>query len=178
MSNSSQRFLATIAVMLGSMLCIERPVHAAEPSTTESQYSAELAAFKKAIREQYDIKEKAFAEHDAETIVTKFYASDAMTVGGDEGIVVGRDAQRKMYQAFVQGYRVKVDSVTTFVNGASGWDWTDFHLIPNDPAESPQTFVVLFLWTKVDGRWVSKGDFFTPGSLRAGKLTTGPASAQ
>jgi hypothetical protein len=126
----------------------------------------------------YDMKEKAFAEHDAETIVTKFYTSDAMTVGGDEGIVVGRDAQRKMYQAFVQGYVVKVNSVNTFVNGASGWDWTDFELIPLDPTEKAQTFVVLFLWTKVDGRWMCKGDFFAPGSLRIGQLTPVAPAAQ
>ena len=45
----------------------------------------ELAAFKAAIREKYDLKEKAFAAHDPEPILTKFYAEDAMSVGVGSG---------------------------------------------------------------------------------------------
>ena len=48
--------------------------------------SAELLAFKKAIRAKYDIKEKAFAEHDPETILTKFYSEDVISVGEGEHI--------------------------------------------------------------------------------------------
>ncbi len=40
--------------------------------------SHQLAAFGQAIRELYDLKEKAWAAGDAETIVTRFYAQDAV----------------------------------------------------------------------------------------------------
>jgi ketosteroid isomerase-like protein len=62
---------------------------------------AELAAFKQAIRAKYDLKEKAFAAHDAETIVTKFYTADVVSVGEGKGVFIGRDATRPLYQEVV-----------------------------------------------------------------------------
>jgi ketosteroid isomerase-like protein len=133
--------------------------------------SAELRAFKRAIRARYDLKEKAFAAHDAETIVTRFYAPDVISVGEGEGIYIGRDQIRPLYEAVVKDNRVKVDSVYTYVNGSAGWDWADFHVFPADPKNKPFTFAILFLWAKVDGAWICKGDFFVNGSFRSGKLT-------
>ncbi len=133
--------------------------------------SAELKAFKRAIRARYDLKEKAFAAHDAETIVTRFYAPDVISVGEGEGIYIGRDQIRPLYEEVVKDNRVKVDSVYTYVNGSAGWDWADFHVFPADPKNKPFTFAILFLWAKVDGAWICKGDFFVNGSFRSGKLT-------
>ena len=137
--------------------------------------NSELAAFKAAIRAKYDMKEKAFAAHDAETIVTKFYTADVVSVGEGEGIYIGRDQLRPLYEAVVKDNLVKIDSVNTFVAGNAGWDWADFNVTPADPKNPPFTFAILFLWAKVDGQWMCKGDFFVNGSFRTGKLTPPPA---
>jgi hypothetical protein len=138
------------------------------------QPSAELEAFRKAIRAKYALKERAFASHDAETIVTQFYSSDVISVGQGEGIYVGRDQIRPLYQEVVKNNTVKVDSVYTFVKGDAGWDWADFHVFPTDGKTKPFTFAILFLWARIDGDWICKGDFFVTGSLKDGKLTAGP----
>jgi|SRR5579872_879205 len=139
--------------------------------------SPELAAFKKAIRVKYDLKERAFAAHDAETIVTKFYTPDVISVEGGGGIYVGRDQIRPLYQRVVKDSLVKVDSVYTYVNGNAGWDWADFHVRFPDGKQKPFTFAILFLWAKVNGEWMCKGDYFLTGSFREGKLSSDPPPA-
>jgi ketosteroid isomerase-like protein len=136
--------------------------------------SPQLAAFKQAIRAKYDLKEKAFAAHDADTIVTKFYAADVISVGEGEGIFVGREQIRPLYQDVVKDNTVRIDSVHTFVDGKAGWDWADFHVTPADPKNPPFTFAILFLWAKINGEWLCKGDFFVNGSFRTGKLAAPP----
>jgi len=152
------------------------PTTAAAAKKAASAESPELTAFKKAIRAKYDLKEKAFANHDAETILTKFYTQDVISVEGtaDGGIYVGREQIRPLYERVVQDSLVKVDSVHTFVNGASGWDWADFHVSFPDGKMKPFTFAILFLWTKVDGEWMCKGDYFVMGSFREGRLAKEP----
>lgn len=125
-----------------------------------------LAAFKQAIRAKYDLKEKAFAAHDAETIVTKFYTDDVVSVGEGEGVFIGRDAIRPLYQEVVKNNEVKVESIRTFVKGDAGWDWADFHVYPTDGKTEPFTFAILFLWTRVNGEWMCKGDSFVKGSFK------------
>ena len=154
------------------------PASAAAAKKAASPDSPELAAFKKAIRAKYDLKEKAFADHDAETILTKFYTQDVISVEGtaDGGIYVGREQIRPLYERVVKDSLVKVESVHTFVNGDSGWDWADFHVTFTDGKTKPFTFAILFLWTKVNGEWLCKGDYFVMGSFREGKLTREPAA--
>jgi len=125
-----------------------------------------LAAFKQAIRAKYDLKEKAFAAHDAETIVTKFYTDDVVSVGEGEGVFIGRDAIRPLYQEVVKNNKVKVESIRTFVKGDAGWDWADFHVYPTDGKTEPFTFAIVFLWTRVNGEWMCKGDSFVKGSFK------------
>ncbi len=157
----------------------EVPTKAAAAKQAASAETPELAAFKKAIRAKYDLKEKAFAAHDAETIVTKFYAPDVISVegGANGGIYVGRDQIRPLYQKVVQDSLVKVDSVYTYVNGNAGWDWTDFHVTFPKGEMKPFTFALLFLWAKENGEWICKGDYFVTGSFRTGKLSAEPAPA-
>jgi hypothetical protein len=152
------------------------PASVAAAKKAASVDSAELAAFKKAIRAKYDLKEQAFANHDAETILTKFYTPDVITVEGtpDGGIFVGREQIRPLYERVVKDSLVKVDSVHTFVNGDSGWDWADFHVRFPDGQMQPFTFAILFLWTKVNGEWMCKGDYLVMGSFRDGKLVKEP----
>lgn len=139
-------------------------------AAVDSTSSAELSAFKQAIRAQYDLKERAFAAHDAETIVTRFYTADVISVGEGEGVYVGRDQIRPLYQDVVKSNRVRIESVHTFVKGDAGWDWADFHVYPTDGKAAPFTFAILFLWTRIDGQWMCKGDFFVKGSVRDRKL--------
>jgi hypothetical protein len=156
------------------------PTSAAAAKEAASADSTELAAFKKAIRAKYDLKEKAFANHDAETILTKFYTPDVITVEGtpDGGIYVGREQIRPLYERVVKDSLVKVDSVHTFVNGESGWDWADFHVTFPDGKIQPFTFAILFLWTQVNGEWMCKGDYLVMGSFREGKLAKAPPSPE
>ena len=144
------------------------PASAEAAKAATSSDSAELRAFKKAIGAKYALKEKAFAAHDAETIVTQFYSADVISVGEGEGIFIGRDQIRPLYQEVVKDNLVKIDSVHTYVAGNAGWDWADFHVTPAQG--EPFTFAILFLWSKVNGDWICKGDFFVNGSFREGKL--------
>ena len=161
----------------GSALAANPPATPAAARQAASADSPELAAFKKAIRAKYDLKEKAFANHDAETIVTQFYAADVISVegGSNGGIYVGRDQIRPLYERVVKDSLVKVDSVYTYVNGNAGWDWTDFHVRFTDGKTKPFTFALLFLWAKENGQWICKGDYFVTGSFRTGKLAPEPA---
>ncbi len=156
----------------------EPPTAEAAAKAAASPDTAELRAFKKAIRARYAIKEKAFAAHDAETIVTQFYTPDVISVGEGEGIFIGRDQIRPLYQEVVKDNQVKIESVYTFVKGNAGWDWADFHVMPTDGKTKPFTFAILFLWTKIDGVWMCKGDFFVRGSFRSGKLAGSEAPAK
>jgi hypothetical protein len=176
--------LAYLAILICATLSTAAPntvraqtpsrVGAAQGGASSSSDSAELTAFKAAIRAKYDLKEKAFVTHDAETILTKFYTRDVISVGSPDGIFVGRDQLRPLYQSVVKLGPVKIESIHTFVHGNSGWDWADFHVFPSDPKVKPFTFAILFLWDKINGEWMCKGDFFVPGSLRSGKLEALP----
>jgi ketosteroid isomerase-like protein len=139
--------------------------------TSEVAAQSSPDSFKAAIRAKYDLKEKAFAEHDAETIVTRFYAEDAVSVGAGFGIYKGREQLRRLYQEAVQTYRVKVISVHTVVEGNAGWDWADFEVTSTDPSHPGFTLAILFLWAKHQGDWICKGDFFVNGRMSTGELT-------
>jgi len=174
------------AVLMGLVIGALSPPHAAGqvPADVGSARiaaaavtaSTELTAFKKAIRAKYALKERAFANHDADTIVRRFYTPDVISVGQGEGIYVGSEQIRPLYAEVVKTNKVKVDSIYTFVKGDAGWDWADFHVYPTDGKTAPFTFAILFLWTRIDGEWMCKGDFFVTGSLKEGKLTP-PAEA-
>lgn len=133
-------------------------------------YRRELAAFEKAIGKKYALKERAFATHHVKPIITQFYTADAISVGAGEGIYIGREQLTRLYRSVINRGAVKIDSVYPYVNGNAGWDWADFHVTPSDPKEKPFTFAILFLWSKIHGQWMCKGDFFVTGSLREGKL--------
>jgi hypothetical protein len=156
------------AVSMTGVSTIDRAAEAQLPATD----SAALTTFKKAIRAKYDMKENAFAIHDAETIVTRFYTPDAISAGQDFGIFVGRSELRPMFAKDVNLYKVKITSVHTIVRGDAGWDWVDFGVIPVDTKEKPFMLAMLFLWTKIDGEWMCQGDFYVNGSFSTGKLTS------
>ena len=146
-------------------------VGAAARSVQASADRPELAAFKKSIRDLYDLKERAWAAGDAETIVTKFYAADAVSIGeGDPATMIGREQFRATYRNYVRDVTaVRIESVRTVVNGNAGWDWTNFYATvrPEKAREYPPPLVrVLFLWSKENGRWICKGDVFVNGGFK------------
>jgi ketosteroid isomerase-like protein len=141
------------------------------------QDSPELAAFKKAIRAKYDMKEKAFAAGDAATIVEKFYAEDARSVGEGYGVFKGREQLRPLYEQAVKELNVKVTSRHTVVKGDAGWDWADFYVTPKNPAEKPFNLAILFLWMREHGDWICKGDFYVHGDFAAGTVEKPAAPA-
>lgn len=143
----------------------------AAPARPTPAATSELAAFKKAIRELYDLKERAWAAGDAETIVTRFYAPDAVSIGeGDPTTMVGREQFRATYRQYVKDVTaVRIESVRTVVNGNAGWDWTNFYATvrPKKAKDYPPPLVrVLFLWSKENGRWICKGDVFVNGGFK------------
>jgi hypothetical protein len=146
-------------------------VTGAGASPGEAQpHSAELASFKAAIRKLYDIKEGAWKKGDFESIVTRFYAADAVSVGeGDLNTMKGVDEFRKTYRQLVQDITsVRIESVRSVVNGNAGWDWANFYasVKPQRAKDYPQTPVrILFLFSKEHGRWICKGDIFVSGKF-------------
>lgn len=170
------RVLIFVACLSALLCCAPPGVFSAEtPDPTLNADSPELAAFKKVIRAKYDMKEKAFAAHDAETILGKFYAEDATSVGEGYGIFKGRAQLRPLYEQAVKELNVKVSSRHTVVKGDAGWDWADFYVTPIDPAQKPFNLVILFLWSRDNGEWMCKGDFFVHGDFATGKIEAPPA---
>ena len=134
-----------------------------------AQDSTELAAFKRAIRAKYDMKEKAFRERDGETIVTKFYAADVVSTGEGSPLHRGRGELRKLYSTpEVINNDVRITSFHTHVNGDAGWDWADFHVTPADKSAAPFTFKIVFLWERINGEWWCKGDMYVLDKSNAG----------
>ncbi len=126
--------------------------------------------FKKAIRELYDLKEKAWAAGDAETIVTRFYSPDAISVGeGDPSTMVGREDFRKAYRQYVKDVpKIRIESVRSYSNGNAGWDWANFYSEPRPEKRSmypPSPIRILFTFAKEHGQWICKGDIFVNGKF-------------
>jgi uncharacterized protein (TIGR02246 family) len=140
------------------------------PETQPSSSPAELTAFKQAIRKWYDLKEQSWAKGDAEAIVTKFYAPDAVSVGeGEPNALVGRKQFRTAYQQYVKDITsVRVESVRSVVNGNAGWDWANFYHTPRPEKVKeypPSPIRILFLWSKENGRWICKGEMYVNGKF-------------
>ena len=128
----------------------------------------ELAAFKAAIRAKYDLKEAAFAADDPSYIVNEFYSADVISTDPEGKTYYGRAGIAPLYAAVIAD-TAKITSRHTRVNGDMGWDWADFHVMPADASVKPFTFKILFLWERVEGDWVSRGEMYVPGSFAADK---------
>lgn len=157
--------LLAAAVLATSVMGAPHMVKAEPAAPVAQADTAELAAFKKAIRAAYDMKEKAFADNNADPIVDDFYSADVLSVDPHSTVTIGREDLRKVYEAIVPTGTVRVESVNTFVKGDAGWDWANFHVTPSDTSVEPFTFIILFLWAKENGEWICKGDMYLPGTL-------------
>jgi ketosteroid isomerase-like protein len=128
----------------------------------------ELATFQAATSKLYAMKEKAFAQGDVDPIVNRFYAANAISVGPEGKPYEGRAAYAENYSKIVQTYNVKVEPIHAYVTGNAGWEWANFRVAPKDAAstEKPFSFVILFLWAKVNGEWVCAGDSYVVGEFK------------
>lgn len=160
---------AFAAMLLAGQMILAAPAVATPAVTVPAPKASELSAFKAATRALYDLKEKAFAAGDPDPIVSRFYASNATSFGPDGKPYSGEAQFLESYKKVVALYSVKVEPVESYVNGDAGWEWANFRVTPKDPnsAEKPFTFVILFLWTRVNGQWVSAGDAYTVGEFPA-----------
>ncbi|MEM6575113.1 MAG: hypothetical protein AAF736_12635 [Pseudomonadota bacterium] len=138
----------------------------AAPASMESPSSEEqLAEFKAAIREKYDMKEQAFRDNNPEPILTRFYTESVISTDPEGNTKVGRVALAPVYDEVI-GSLVKIESYNTFVNGDAGWDWVNFHVsFPPGVEEEPFTFKMLFLWERIDGEWWSHGEMYVLGEF-------------
>jgi len=155
-------------MMMGAVLTLGQvsTAYAGEKRIKAIQASTELAAFREAIAAKYAVKEKAFAENDADTIAEKFYSADVISVDYDGKTTIGREALRAAYREIVpMAKAVRVESIAVHVSGDAGWDWTNFHITPANPDEEPFSFVILFLWAKENGEWTCKGDMYVMGKM-------------
>lgn len=134
------------------------------------QDSAEYRAFRQAIRAKYDLKEKAWAAGDAETIVTRFYSADAISAGeGNPATSMGRAAFRADYQEIMKASSsARIESVNSVVRGDLGWDWTNFYHVAKPGHEKevpPSPLRILFLWERIHGEWFCKGEMYVAGKM-------------
>lgn len=164
--------VVTVAVamcVLGTLADQAAPLAGA--ATRISPADAGLAAFKRSIRRLYDMKQRSWAAGDVESIVTRFYAPDAISVGaGEPNVLVGREQFRVAYRRYLGDIAsVHIESVRTFVNANAGWDWANFYFMPKpDKARDypPSPIRILFLWSKRHGQWVCEGEMFVNGKFR------------
>lgn len=158
----------TAGMALGTSALAAPP---AGESLVPAKESAELAAFKKAIRSQYDLKERAWAAGDHEGLVKGFYARNAFTAaeGAPEEFAVGTSEFLAMYKTYLADTtKVRIESIYTKVNGNMGWDWTNFYaeVKPAKVKDYPPSPVrILFLWEKIDGKWMCTGDVVLLGKF-------------
>ena len=150
-----------LVVTLGTVACSPESASIAAADTR----IAELQAFKRAIREKYDLKEEAFRNNDPEPILTRFYAPDAISTDNEGNTKIGTEELRPVYEEVI-GALVRIESFDTFVKGDAGWDWVNFHVsFPPEAEMEPFTFKMLFLWERINGEWWSKGEMYVLGEF-------------
>ena len=160
---------AATAALSGAMA----PAMAQAPTTAAQAVTAELGAFKKAIRSQYDLKEKAWAAKYYKGLVTGFYSPQAFTAaeGEPKFFAQGTVQFLELYKTYLADTnRIRIESVHTYVNGNMGWDWTNFHadVKPEKVKDYPPSPVrILFVWEKINGKWLCAGDVVLLGVFDA-----------
>ncbi|MES2498112.1 MAG: nuclear transport factor 2 family protein [Pseudomonadota bacterium] len=165
--------MSRTALMLASALFGLAPLLAAPAAAASTAVVGDLpkaspanaAEFRRQADALYRLKEDAFARGDADTVVERFYARDAIAFGPEGTPSIGRDAFREEYRKVVQIATVKVEPFANHVGQDAAWEWVNFHGFPKDKSQKPFTFIMIFVFAKKDGQWVSGGDAYTVGAF-------------
>jgi ketosteroid isomerase-like protein len=169
MEDMSKSVALLVSALLGLSVLPASPALAADPAPAvgdlPSAGGAAVAEFRRQVDALYRMKEAAFARDDADTIVDRFYTRDAITFGPEGKPVIGREAFRDEYRNVVKIANVKVEPVATHVGTDAAWEWVNFRAFPKDKTQKPFTFIMLFVFAKKDGHWVSGGDAYTVGEF-------------
>lgn len=155
---------ARIKQLMTGVLLVGALVGVINTQAANSQ-SAELKDFSNAIRDKYDLKERAFRENDVEALVNGFYARDALLVE-EHKVVKGYDQVLAMYQELVPATEsVSIKSYHTYLaeQGNMGYDYTTFHVNPVKGEDFD--LKLLFIWEKVKGEWRCKSDMYIIGAF-------------
>lgn len=164
--------LASLVMSTAALVAASAVVPAmAQAPAAHKPAGTELAAFKNAIRAQYDLKEQAWATQDYQRLVTGFYSPHAFTAaeGEPKFYAQGRTQFLELYKTYVADTtKIRIESVHTYVNGNMGWDWTNFYadVKPEKVKDYPPSPVrILFVWEKIGGKWLCSGDVVLLGTF-------------
>ena len=164
--------LKSVSLLASAMLgaaTLATPAVAAAPAAVVGDLPkaspADMAEFRRQVDALYRLKEAAFVKEDADTIVDRFYTRDAIAFGPEGKPVIGREASREEYRNVVKIATVKVEPVAAHVGQDAAWEWVNFRAFPKDKTQKPFTFIMLFVFAKKGGQWVSGGDAYTLGEF-------------
>ncbi|WP_447725847.1 YybH family protein [Sphingomonas koreensis] len=161
--------LLTSAALASAALATPAPASDGQTGNLTQASKATIDDFRKQVDALYRLKEKAFAEEDADKIVERFYSADAVTFGPEGKPVVGRESFRSDYRNVVKLANVRVEPVYTHVGTDAAWEWVNFRAFPKDTSQKPFTFIMLFVFAKQGDKWVSGGDAYTLGEFPVSK---------
>ncbi len=162
MLKSGNPYFAALAVIVGCL---------SFTTLVRADETAELEEFKKAIRAKYDIMEAGWATDSPELIYDQFFAADARGLAADEPrSYKGRAQFKEMYDDVALRGEIRIESVDTYVNGDAGWDWANMYARYHDESVEPFTVMFLFLWSREEGEWMSKGEIYVVGEFDSANI--------
>ena len=118
--------------------------------------TAAQQAFAAALRARYDENRQALEAGDIERVLD-FFTDDAMWIGNGLPTRRGREELRLLFQEVAGTARVSLRSLAAHVDGSSGWNFADFHVVPNDRMIAPWTFRTSFNWVEDARGWRCNG---------------------
>jgi len=68
-----------------------------------------------------------------------------------------------MYEDVSLRGKIKITSIDPYVNGDAGWDWANMYAVYDREGVKPFNVMFLFLFSKENGEWESKGEMYVIG---------------
>jgi hypothetical protein len=127
-------------------------------------HNQELIAFKEAIDARHADLTAAFERGDSTIIGNGVFHGDAWMVGdGDDNTTIGGKGISDVFANFVGKYQWQSESLRYGVSGSIGYDFANAVMRPVEEGDV-LTFKLLFIWEKVDGKWVATGQMYVTGN--------------
>ena len=161
--------IASTALLISAVLSAPAAATDAPIGNLPQASKVKVDDFRRQVDALYRMKEKAFADEDANKIVEHFYSADAITFGPEGKPTIGREGFREDYRNVVKIANVRIEPVYTHVGADAAWEWANFRATPKDSSQKPFTFIMLFVFAKKDGKWVSGGDAYSLGEFPSAK---------